>query len=98
MIKNMNNFDRNIISEINTNGFCKIDNFFRDEDLKAIDLKLKKIKDKKIIKGDRVGYFPVDFKSFVINLLKLILAYLLPNYKSKYSHQALLTTLDSLHH
>lgn len=85
----MNNFDRNIISEINTNGFCKIDNFFRDEDLKAIDLKLKKIKDKKIIKGDRVGYFPVDFKSFVINLLKLkfqqiFLGLQLINFSNKY--------------
>jgi len=89
MIKNINNFDRNIISEINTNGFCKIDNFFRDEDLKVIDLKLKKIKDKKIIKGDRVGYFPVDFKSFVINLLKLkfqqiFLGVQLINFSNKY--------------
>ena len=67
----MYNFNKKIISEINTNGFCKIDNFFKEEDLKDIDLKLKTIKEKKIIKGDRVSYFPVDIKSFAISLLKL---------------------------
>ena len=32
----MYNFNKKIISEINTNGFCKIDNFFKEEDLKDI--------------------------------------------------------------
>ena len=44
----MSNFNEKIINNIQTNGFCKIDNFFKEEDLKNIDLKLKQIKEKKI--------------------------------------------------
>ena len=43
----MSNFNEKIINNIQTNGFCKIDNFFKEEDLKNIDLKLKEIKEKK---------------------------------------------------
>ena len=67
----MSNFNEKIINNIQTNGFCKIDNFFKEEDLKNIDLKLKEIKEKKIVKGDAISYFPVDLKSYTIHLLRL---------------------------
>lgn len=67
----MSNFTKEVINKINAKGFCKLENFLEERDLNDIDLKLKNIKEYKIIKGDRIGHYPCDTISIISSLIKL---------------------------